>query len=140
MIIGYLQLQPGSNPPEITELRPFRCVVVVEEETTDKWRWLVSIWLVESGCLWMMAWGEKCGLWEDDVDYANLEQFNYGDIPKADQVMTSWHATDPVPNRAREGRTLELREGCLCVSPRERISPINLGCSSCVGEMVGWGH
>lgn len=96
MTVGYLQLHRGLKPQEITELRPFRCVVVAEEGITDEWMWVVSTWLVESGCLYMMAWGEKCSAWDDSVDYANLEQFNFGDIPDDDAVMTTWHSNEPL--------------------------------------------
>ena len=39
----------------------------------------------------MLAWGRDCSSWDDSVDYANLEEFNYGDIPDERHVMTTWH-------------------------------------------------
>ncbi len=39
----------------------------------------------------MMAWGTDCSSWDDAVDIANLEQFDYGDIPEDQFVMTKWH-------------------------------------------------
>jgi len=39
----------------------------------------------------MMAWGKDCSSWDDAVDIANLEQFDYGDVPEDRSVMTTWH-------------------------------------------------
>ena len=57
---SYVQLVPGSDLPDITELNPFRCVVVIEEDVTPQWQGKVSGWLVQNGCLYMMAWGKQC--------------------------------------------------------------------------------
>ena len=94
MVTNYLQLHSGAELPDISELRPFRSVVVVDDETTTEWQSQVSSWLVKSGCLYMMAWGKECSTWDDSVDLANLEAFNYGDIPEDEFVMTTWHAKE----------------------------------------------
>ena len=44
----------------------------------------------------MMAWGRDCSLWDDSVDIANLQCFDYGDIPDESFAMTTWHANEPV--------------------------------------------
>lgn len=93
--IDYLHLSPDQAPPDIG-IGPFRAVVVIDEPVTAEWRDLVSGWLVRSGCLYMSAWGLDCGLWDDSVDYANLEEFDYGDIPADRSVMTTWHAREPL--------------------------------------------
>jgi hypothetical protein len=92
----YLQLKPGSQLPDISGQRPFRAVVVIDEEVTPEWQNLVSSWLVKSGCLYMMAWGKNCSSWDDSVDYANGAAFNYGDIPEDHFVMTTWHEDEPL--------------------------------------------
>ena len=38
-----------------------------------------------------MAWGRDCSLWDDSVDWAFLEQYDYGEYPKDKFVMTTWH-------------------------------------------------
>lgn len=91
MATKYLRLQQGSMLPDISSLNPFQSVVVIDEESTAEWQWQVSEWLVKSGCLYMMAWGTSCSSWGDSVDYANLEKFDYGDIPDENFVMTTWH-------------------------------------------------
>lgn len=92
----YLWLQPSSKLPDISELHPFRCVVIVEESVTPEWQSQVSSWLVVSGCLYMMAWGENCSNWDDSVDHANLEFFDYKEIPDENFVMTTWHDKEPI--------------------------------------------
>jgi hypothetical protein len=96
MVTNYLQLHPGEKLPDISDLRPFRSVVVIDEEATPEWQSLVSSWLVKSGCLYMMAWGKECSTWDDSVDLANLEACNYGDIPEDEFVMTTWHTNEPL--------------------------------------------
>ncbi|MCP4080405.1 MAG: hypothetical protein GY743_09160 [Planctomycetaceae bacterium] len=56
----------------------------------------ISKWLVESGCLYMMAWGNDCGSWDTSVDIANLEEFDDAEIPDNRLVMTTWHPQETV--------------------------------------------
>jgi len=77
-------------------MKPFRSVVIIEEDVTAEWREAVSKWLVESGCLYMMAWGKDCSYWDDSVDHASLEGFNYGEVPEDKFVMTTWHENEPL--------------------------------------------
>jgi hypothetical protein len=90
----YLRLEPGAVLPALDLHRPFLALVLVRDEVTPDWQWAVSRWLVGSGCLNMAAWGIECSSWDDSVDYANLEEFSYGDIPEDRFVMTSWHEDD----------------------------------------------
>lgn len=91
----YVLVQPDCFPPELCGA-PFRAVVIIEASVTPDWRALISKWLVESGCLYMMAWGPDCGLWDDSVDYANLDEFECGDIPDDRFVITTWHDSEPI--------------------------------------------
>jgi hypothetical protein len=65
---------------------------VIAEEVDEAWRKKVSRWIVDEGCLFMMAWGIDCGRWHDAVDQANIEDFPGGDIPDDRLVMTTWHS------------------------------------------------
>ena len=94
MNVEYLQLIPGTTPPELNLSNPFHAVVVSEHSVTPVWQYAVSRWLVASGCLYMMAWGIECSSWDDSVDHANLEEHDYGDIPDNKLVMTTWHEKD----------------------------------------------
>ncbi|GLT18374.1 hypothetical protein GCM10007938_21520 [Vibrio zhanjiangensis] len=39
----------------------------------------------------MMAWGNDCGSWDTSVDLANLQQFNFHEVPEESFVSTTWH-------------------------------------------------
>ncbi len=92
----YHCITQGIALPKIADLSPFRAVVVVEGEVLPEWQWLVSHWLVRSGCLYMMAWGTHCSTWDDSVDMANMEIFKFGEIPEHRFVMTTWHENEPL--------------------------------------------
>lgn len=91
MVVEYLQIQPESGLPAIEKLNPFRVVIIIDEPVSSEWQMQVSAWIVRSGCLYMMAWGNECSTWDNAVDFANLEEFNYKDIPENKFVMTTWH-------------------------------------------------
>lgn len=65
--------------------------MIIEGTVSRDWRADVSDWLVHSGCLYMMAWGLDCSLWDDSVDMANIEAFAFKDIPEDRLVITTWH-------------------------------------------------
>lgn len=89
--VHYLHLLPGGQLPLVSNFLPSRVVVIAEVDVAPAWRALASSWLVRSGCLCMPAWGERCDLWDDVVDWTLLEEFEFGDIPEDRFVMTSWH-------------------------------------------------
>lgn len=76
--------------------RPFAAVVIIEMDVSDEWRDYVSRWLVQSGCLYMMAWGNECSFWDDCVDRALLQAFDFGDIPDDEFILTTWHDDEPL--------------------------------------------
>jgi hypothetical protein len=90
----YLHLKPGTQPPAIAGLPPFRVVVIAELAVSPEWQTTVSDWLVKSGCLYMMAWGVNCSTWDDSVDMANIERFNFSPIPDDQFVLTTWHVDE----------------------------------------------
>jgi len=94
MSVEYLYLKPNSPLPNIDRWKPFRAAVLIEAKVDEQWQANVSSWLVKSGCLYMVAWGIECSSWDDSVDFATLEKFNYGDIPEAEFVMTTWHENE----------------------------------------------
>lgn len=76
--------------------RPFRAIVVVEDAVEPEWQSAASKWLVESGCVYMLAWGRECSSWDTSVDLANLQVFEFGQIPDDHFVMTTWHEHEPL--------------------------------------------
>ena len=92
---AYVHLVPGAQPPALRP-RPFRAIVVAEQSVAPDWQSEVSAWLIQAGCLYMMAWGTDCSCWDDSVDMANLELFGFADIPDDKFVMTTWHEKEPL--------------------------------------------
>lgn len=81
--------------PIVSDYRRFKAVVI-QAAPSQCWQAVVSRWLVSGGCLYMIAWGEGCSSWDDSVDHANLEDWDYGDIPDKHLVMTIWHEHEPL--------------------------------------------
>ncbi len=95
-MIKYINIYPEDALPNISEYYPFKAIVIIEEQITQKWQMEVSRWLVNEGCLYMMAWGHKCSSWDDSVDMANLENFDFKKVPDDKFVMTTWHEDEPL--------------------------------------------
>ncbi len=96
MQVHYLHLAPNSPLPACPFREPFSTVIIINSSVTGEWRNEVSKWLVDNGCLYMMAWGIDCSLWDDSVDSANLAAFNFAEIPDDSFVMTTWHDKEPL--------------------------------------------
>ena len=95
MSVRYVHLGPEEPPPSL-DRAPFCAVIVTEADASEPWRERITEWLVQSGCLYAVAWGADCEKWHDSVDGANLREFDYGDIPEDRFVMTTWHAKEPL--------------------------------------------
>jgi hypothetical protein len=87
----YLRVEPNGPLKPYEGGRPFRAIVVIEAAVEPEWQSLASKWLVDSGCVYMLAWGQECSSWDTAVDLANLQAFDYGQIPDDRFVMTTWH-------------------------------------------------
>jgi hypothetical protein len=92
----YIQLTDTAPLPNVAALRPFKAVVIVEATVDAARQAAVSEWLVGSGCLYMMTWGQGCSSWNDAVNLANLEAFNFADIPDTQLVITTCHENQPL--------------------------------------------
>ena len=93
-MLAYFQLTPDQTLPDLNDLSPYRAIVVIEREVSSDWRHLVSQELCETGCLYMMAWGLDCSAWDDSVDLANLEAYDFKEIPDESFVMTTWRENE----------------------------------------------
>jgi hypothetical protein len=94
--VSYLHLLPDGELPPMKDTTPFLAIVLIEDEVSEMWRWDASRWLVESGCRFMLAWGRECTAWEEAVQEANQEAFDYEDIPEDSLVMTTAHEDEDV--------------------------------------------
>lgn len=94
-VVEYIHLPSGSTLPS-TIPQPRRTIVLSEQAVTKEWQDLVSDWIVESGCLYMMAWGIACSSWNDSVDWALFRRHDFNDVPDDQFVMTTWHDNEPL--------------------------------------------
>jgi hypothetical protein len=92
----YQQVVPNAELMPYIGPRPFAAILVIEAPVDAEWQRRMSKWLVGSRCLYMMAWGLECSGWDDSVDYANLQAFDYGAIPDDKHVMTTWHENETI--------------------------------------------
>jgi hypothetical protein len=92
----YLRIEPNGPLPDISQHAPFKAVVVLEAIYSSEWQDAVSKWLVDNGCLYMMAWGPDCSSWDNSVDHANMIEFPDFEIPDDKFVMTTWHNDEPL--------------------------------------------
>ena len=96
MNVEYRNLHPNGPLPTLKVDGPFAAVLVIEAAVVPEWQNRASRWLVDSGCLYMMAWGQDCSSWDHSVDDANLSAFDYGEIPDEAWVVTTWHNEEPL--------------------------------------------
>ncbi|HEY0846363.1 MAG TPA: hypothetical protein VGE12_13425 [Noviherbaspirillum sp.] len=89
--LKYLHLLPDAPLPDLAGLQRFKAVLAVESPVSQTWQWDLCRWLVASGCLCLLAWGTECEAWREAVEEANLERFDYGEIPEEDLVVTTAH-------------------------------------------------
>lgn len=90
----YLRVTEEGELPVLQISTPYKCIVVIEAEVSVRRQIEISRWLVKTGCMYMMAWGPGCSSWDDSVDLANLEAFDFEDIPDEAYVMTTWHESE----------------------------------------------
>src|SRR4051812_41113278 len=90
-ILTYLHLTPGSGLPALDHLAPFLAIVLSEEEASELWQAELSRWLVASGCRCLLAGGADCEAWQEMVDDAALEAFDYDEVPKKNSVIPTRH-------------------------------------------------
>ena len=91
--LTYLHVRPNEELPPVGLLpsAPFLAVLVIDEVCEEMWRWEASRWLAGSHCRYVLAWGQYCEDWAESVDDANLEAYDYDDIPEDKLVMTTSH-------------------------------------------------
>jgi len=88
---NYIHMTPTASVEAVKVDAPFAAVVTIDAKVSPEWRHMVSEWLVEKGCLYMIAHGQECSLWDDSVDWANIEAYKFKDIPDDKSIMTTWH-------------------------------------------------
>jgi len=88
----YLHRKPDARSPEFPPPpQPSRVLLISEASTAQSYKEVVAKELTLNGCLYFMAWGRECEAWHDAVDMANIEQFDFKEIPEESLIMTTWH-------------------------------------------------
>lgn len=94
----YLRVTETSKLPDFSALRPFKVVLIGEDRLSPERQELISDWLVESGCLYAMAWGEACDEWFACIQHANRKPHDTELIPDKSLIITTLHADEPLPD------------------------------------------
>jgi hypothetical protein len=97
-VLRYLQSVPSYILPDLSFSHTFKAVVISEAILTTTRQAEISEWLVLSGCLYMMAWGEECRAWQDAVNLANLKAYEFAQIPDDQLVITTSHPDEQLQN------------------------------------------
>lgn len=74
-----------SNP------RPCKAVVIAEQPVSAEQRTTVCHWLIDSGCLFVMSWGDDCAAWAANVASLNRAAHAADEIPDERLVITTTH-------------------------------------------------
>ena len=90
-MMEYVQISGTCELPDISHFANFKSIVIIEEKVSALRQHEISKWLVDSGCLYMMAWGIEASSWDTSVDLANIAQFENAEIPDESLVLTTWH-------------------------------------------------
>jgi hypothetical protein len=97
-VLRYLQSVPSCKLPDLGFSHAFKAVVISESILTTTRQAEISEWLVLSGCLYMMAWGEDCRAWQVAVNLANHKAYEFAQIPDAQLVITTAHPDEQLQN------------------------------------------
>ena len=126
----YIQLNKDAPLPDLSIKEPFKAILCIEDDVQSQWRSKVSRWLVRVGCLYAMSWGRSCSEWDNSIDDANLEAFDYGEIPEDKLVVTTWHDDEPLSDviwfsvHTARHSSVELRETLFLhigeITPRDK--------------------
>ena len=89
--LKYIRLQPDDDLPELSEPSPFKVMLVIDEEISQPWQWEVARWLVSTSCRCVMVWGLECDSWEEAIEDAHLEAFDFEEVPEDQVIVTTSH-------------------------------------------------
>jgi len=87
----YFQLTPSGKLPKLSGLWPCKAIVIIETAVKPEQQASISQWLVDSGCLYMMACGRDCASWKESVGLANRKAFDTPEIPDQSLVIATGH-------------------------------------------------
>lgn len=89
--LKYIRLQPDDVLPELDDASPFKVILIIDGETSQPWQWEVARWLVRTNCRCLMVWGLECESWEEAIEDAHLEVFDFEEVPEDQIIVTTSH-------------------------------------------------
>lgn len=92
-----IRMRPSDPVSEPLQIGEFACLVIINNPSispNDQTR--ISKWIVESQARYAVCVGYECSTWDDSIDFALLEKFQYGKVPDEHFVMTSWHENESI--------------------------------------------
>lgn len=92
--VHYLQVHPGLPEPELSIVEPFRVIVVAEIEVPNDWKYKISCWLLDTGCLYAVCWGIDCAGWEQQIDDASITYDQRNKTSGDHFLLTTSHAEE----------------------------------------------
>ncbi|NYE61532.1 hypothetical protein FHW58_002739 [Duganella sp. 1224] len=92
--LNYLHLTPSSDLPALEGLRQFKTILVADADVQEPMMWDVSRWLIDSGSLYVLVWGQDSEQWREAIEDAALEAVNYEDVPDERRVLVTAHEDD----------------------------------------------
>ncbi|MEM9840670.1 MAG: hypothetical protein AAF830_16155 [Pseudomonadota bacterium] len=107
----YLHLKAGEALP----LSPFDgeyiCVLILEESASSDWRSEVSDWLVDTGCINVMAWGSSSSSWRDSISDGCLDDEDPTDLAEADAPLVTWYDDETLEEVFRQAKQNLMHPG-----------------------------
>ena len=94
----YIQVTETSELPDIAEFSPFKAVVAIKDPMSDSRRQLISHWLTQMGCLYVMICGEDINLWSASIRKANIDQTDIASMTPDQFVMITEHEGESLRN------------------------------------------
>ena len=89
----YVQIMPAGDLPGVVQ-SPCKVVLIVEAEIAADRRATICHWLLESGCLFLMAWGHDCADWAATMEQVNRAAHTTEEIPDDQLIITTAHADE----------------------------------------------
>ncbi|MBL4786889.1 MAG: hypothetical protein JKY49_15860 [Cohaesibacteraceae bacterium] len=88
-MIKYVSLIDQGDLPKLGDLKSFTCIILIGESTPVAHQLEICKWLVDSGCKWIMAFGQDCEIWHDTSCSVVADMTS--DTTAGQNIMTTSH-------------------------------------------------
>ena len=85
-----------QNTPELPSNMAFKVVLIAEDHSGIDERSLLCESLMDAGCLYFMAWGSECREWQDAMNLANLQRYDYDQVPDDKLIIATSHPEEAI--------------------------------------------